>query len=254
MGKLSIETQQEGKRLTEIAETISASLELDAVVAACLDGVIELVRADAAWLLLPDDNGSLELVGTRGLSPEAVQRAETGFQSQASSPIQIKQQARSGFLCVGAKQGGRFGLHEMELLDIIAGLTASAVQNAKLFAVLERAKMEWERTFDSISDPILICDNHFRLVRLNKAAASCLGLPLRAAAGKVCYKVITGEDSPCPWHDALARGLPFSSDRYFPQLGKKYSLSAFPFEEGEGRQIGVVHILRKIPEEDAKAR
>ncbi len=250
--QMGTKIRQEVSRLKEIAEAIGASLELEVVVAACLDGVVALLRPEAAWLLLPDANGSLELVGARGLSPEAAQQPEPGFQSQASVPVQLKQYNRTGFICVGAKQSGRFGPHETELLGTIASLTASAVQNARLFVSLSRAKLEWERTFDSISDPIFISDNQFRLIRLNKAASACLGLPLREAAGRVCYQVMAGEDGPCPWHDALARGLPLSSDRYFAHLDKWFSLSAFPFEDGEGRQIGVVHILRDISEEVLK--
>jgi len=253
--------REEISRLKEIAEAIGGSLELESVAGACLDGVVELLRPDAAWLLLPadgplpaegplpDGTGSLELVGARGISPETARRLEPVFRSQASAPVNLRRHRHAGFLCAGAKQGGRFGPHETELLCTIASHTASAVQNARLFASLSRAKLEWERTFDSISDPILISDDQLRLVRVNKAAAACFGLPLREAAGKVCHEIITGGDGACPWHEALAQGRPVSSDRYLAHLDRWFAFSAFPFEDGEGRRVGVVHVLRDITEE-----
>ena len=235
--------------LRRISEALAGSLELEAVVAASLDGVMELLRPEAAWLVLPQTDGSLELVGARGVSPEGARKPEATFLSQGAAPVLVKEGQRPGFLCAGARAAGRFGAHHMELLGTIASHTASAARNARLFALLERAKAQWEQTFDSISDPILISDSQFRIVRLNRAAASCFDVPIKEAVGRVCYELVKGREGPCPWHDALGRGVPVSSDRYLPHLDRWFSFSAFPFENGEGKRVGVVHVLRDITEE-----
>jgi len=235
--------------LRRISEALAGSLELEAVVTASLDGVMELLRPDAAWLVLPEADGSLELVGARGISPEGARKPEAAFLSQGAAPVLMKEGERPGFLCAGARAAGRFGAHHLELLGTIASHTASAARNAQLFASLERAKAQWERTFDSISDPILISDPQFRIVRLNRAAAACFDVPIKEAVGRVCYELVKGSEGPCPWHDALGRGVPISSDRYLARLDRWFSFSAFPFENGEGKRVGVVHVLRDITEE-----
>src|SRR3989338_9850845 len=40
---------------------------------------------------------------------------------------------------------------------------------------LEKAKKEWEATFDAISDPIFFHDKQFKIVRANKAYAEAAG-------------------------------------------------------------------------------
>jgi signal transduction histidine kinase len=51
---------------------------------------------------------------------------------------------------------------------------AIALQNARLFAAVARAKREWEATFDALVDGLLICDAAGRIVRTNRALAARL--------------------------------------------------------------------------------
>jgi two-component system NtrC family sensor kinase len=62
---------------------------------------------------------------------------------------------------------------------------------------IERAKKEWERTFDAIADPLILVDSHFTLLRANLAAAKLAGLPVRSLPGSSCHKVIFGGAEPC---------------------------------------------------------
>jgi len=241
--------QRELVQLKTASQSLARSLEFDAAVDAALDGVMALLDADGAWLLLPNSGEALELVGSRGLSPEAARNPQAGFRSRVSAPVAVREQERPGFLCAGAKPAGRFGAHHQELLSALAGHAASALRNAELFASLERAKAHWEGTFDSIADPILISDDRYRVLRINRAAARVLDLPLRRAAGRICHKALLGSDQPCPWHDALVRGVPVSTDRYIPHLKRWFCFSAFPFQGRQGRGVGVVHVLRDVTEE-----
>lgn len=75
--------REELSHLNKISRDLAGSLELEAVAAAALDGVMALLRPDAAWLVLPEPGGGLELVGTRGVSPEAARDPNAKFQSCA---------------------------------------------------------------------------------------------------------------------------------------------------------------------------
>jgi signal transduction histidine kinase/GAF domain-containing protein len=62
---------------------------------------------------------------------------------------------------------------------------------------ISRAKQEWERTFDAISEPIALIDG-FVIRRVNKAYARRVKRPVQALPGEVCYRVFAGRDAPCP--------------------------------------------------------
>jgi two-component system NtrC family sensor kinase len=241
--------RRELAQLKKTSQALATSLEFEGAVDAALKGAMALLDADGAWLLLPNSTGTLELVGACGLRGEAARNPKAKFRSRISTPLTVGDRDRPGLLCVGAKTAGRFGSHHQELLSALAGHAASALSNAELFASLERAKAHWERTFDSISDPIVISDHRFRILRINRAAARALDLPLRRAAGRVCHRVLLGSDQPCPWHDGLARGVSVSTDRYLPHLKRWFCFSAFPFQDERRRTVGVVHVLRDITEE-----
>jgi len=58
------------------------------------------------------------------------------------------------------------------------------------------AKVEWERTFDAIDEPIALQDG-FVIRRANIAYAKEVGLPITEIPGKTCHKIMAGLDSPC---------------------------------------------------------
>ena len=58
---------------------------------------------------------------------------------------------------------------------------------------LDRANQEWERTFNAISDGIMVLDDQHRIVRANKAMASALGMPQQDLIGKHCFELVHGE-------------------------------------------------------------
>jgi C4-dicarboxylate-specific signal transduction histidine kinase len=67
------------------------------------------------------------------------------------------------------------------------------------------AKVEWERTFDAIDEPIALQDG-FVIRRANVAYAKEVGVPITEMSGKTCHKIMAGLDSPCP-------GCPLRSGR-----------------------------------------
>lgn len=62
-------------------------------------------------------------------------------------------------------------------------------------AVLERAKKEWEQTFDAIGEPVAILDG-FVVRRANKAYARRAKLPVSHLPGRTCFQLL-GRSEPC---------------------------------------------------------
>src|SRR5687768_8180790 len=51
------------------------------------------------------------------------------------------------------------------------------------------AKRQWERTFDAISDPLMIIDENFVVRRANLALADGLGTAIQRVVGRKCHEV-----------------------------------------------------------------
>ena len=60
----------------------------------------------------------------------------------------------------------------------------------------EKAKKDWEVTFDCIKDPLFVHDRQFRIVRANKAYKDASGMPFNEIIGKPYYEVFQKMDGP----------------------------------------------------------
>ena len=68
-----------------------------------------------------------------------------------------------------------------------------------LVETISIGKMVWQKTFDVISDPVMIIDGDYNISRANYALASSVQKDVRNMIGKKCYQVFAGYDKPCPY-------------------------------------------------------
>lgn len=116
---------------------------------------------------------------------------------------------------------------------------------------LRHAKKEWEETFDSINDPIMVLDTQYHIIRANKAMAAKLGIPVQKVPGLTCYEHIHGKSGPsplCPHKKLLSDGQVHTSEIYEERLGGYYIISVSPHYDQEGNLIGSIHIAYDITE------
>lgn len=114
-----------------------------------------------------------------------------------------------------------------------------------------QAKLEWENTFNTITDAITIHDNDFNIIRANKAAEKMLGLPFLELSGAKCYQYYHGKDSPpdeCPSCKCFKTETPAVFELYEPHLDKFLEISAMPRFGNNHRMIGLIHVVRDITE------
>jgi len=69
-------------------------------------------------------------------------------------------------------------------------------RNARLFHMVARAKQEWERTADAMSELILMVDEQGRIRRVNRALAALLGKNPGELVGQPWHAVLDGRDLP----------------------------------------------------------
>jgi signal transduction histidine kinase/CheY-like chemotaxis protein len=231
--------------INEIAEGISRSLELDDVLRGALESIVKAFDAVGASIRLRDDRtGQYELAASVG--SEAPHQCWKGDLRAGEEVL--------GALTVSAASSGRFDAADERLLAIIAGQIVVAVQNARLHDSIRRGKHEWEQTFDAISDPIAVFDEHRRLLRGNTALAALVEKPVTDIRGATCCDIgLCGCNCPaCAVGRALSQGV---TDRHEITLSNQQILSVTTFPvDGGPPGVSVVQVAKNVTEEARSAR
>jgi len=114
---------------------------------------------------------------------------------------------------------------------------------------ITRAKDEWERTFNTVPDPVMVLDRESRIVRANEATLQRLGLSREEVIGSPCFSVSHHSDSPlsyCPHARLLCDGKPHEAEIDEPFLGGIFLVSVNPVINSAGDRVGSVHVARDI--------
>ena len=138
-----------------------------------------------------------------------------------------------------------------ELVEANENLQRVIVERRRGEEAIERAKREWEETFDTVPDLIAIIDRNHVIQRLNKAMADKLKVHPRDAIGRSCYEFCHGTDGPfpgCPLLQSLADGAEHSAEVVEPKLGGTFLVSVTPMDTNGYKSDRFVHVARDITE------
>jgi two-component system cell cycle sensor histidine kinase/response regulator CckA len=112
-----------------------------------------------------------------------------------------------------------------------------------------QAKQEWERTFDSVPDPILILDGEMNVRRLNMALGSRLGLHPRSLVGKPLAEVV--EETPAGDVAGRIRAMAncsscSSEELTIPRWGGHFLVAVSPFHDRDAARTGTIVVAHDI--------
>jgi len=122
----------------------------------------------------------------------------------------------------------------------------------KMENLVIRSKLEWEETFNTITDMITIHDRDFNIIRANKAAEKILGLPFLGVTQAKCYLYYHGKEHPpeyCVSCECLETGKPVSFEIYEPHLDMFLEVRSMPRFDDNDQISGLIHVIRDITEE-----
>jgi PAS domain S-box-containing protein len=114
-----------------------------------------------------------------------------------------------------------------------------------------KAKLDWENTFNTITDMITIHDKDLNIIRANKPAIDTLNLNLKENATAKCYKIFHGKDSPpenCLSCKCFESEEPASFELFEPHLDRFLEVRAMPHFDDDHQVTGVIHVIRDITE------
>ena len=129
------------------------------------------------------------------------------------------------------------------------GIVLDITERKQVEQALNNAKLEWERTFDSVPDLIAILDRQHRIVRANKAMAQALGVTPEQTIGLRCYERVHGTTQPpdlCPHSLTINEGKAHVAEVHEDRLGGDFLVSTTPLMDEQGQIVGSVHMARNI--------
>ena len=118
-----------------------------------------------------------------------------------------------------------------ELACANAKLTMEIKAREKVAKLIASAKAEWESTFDSVQDLILILGRDHRVTRLNMSMANRLGLSPRLVAGKPLRDVLKPDVHPGPYYRDILEmcdGSFHTKELSIPGLRGEFLVTASP--------------------------
>ncbi len=274
--------------INEIADGISRSLELEDVLTGALQRLVPALEAAGGSIRLLDElTGEYEvraIVGPESMSsvwtdfgavlprpseqviatrrPIVVEDIAACLPSEAAARLPVRScvslpmlagEELLGTLTLGSTTPNRFQDADERLLTIVVGQIVVAIQNARLHDFVRRGKREWERTFDSINDPIAVFNSRGELLRGNTALAAHLGRPVTALRPASC-RAVGFCGGGCPTC-AVGRALAQNGCREEITLpdGQIFSVTTFPMLTGpEGPSV--VQVAKNVTEESRTAR
>ena len=150
-----------------------------------------------------------------------------------------------GVIAVGSTRQVRFQPDEIAYLVNIANLLGLTLQNVRLFEQVTAVQQQWEYTFDSIGDPILVHDRTGRILRTNQRLGHLLGRENSALAGRSVKELLLVKHAAyqiCPYCEGAAG----EGDEPDPWLPGYFLASNSTFTDPIGNELGVVHVLKDI--------
>jgi PAS domain S-box-containing protein len=138
-----------------------------------------------------------------------------------------------------------------ELAESNERLTREIRERERVAELIAGAKREWEGTFDSVQDLVVIIDKEMMLKRLNMAMAHRLGLSPREVVGRPASFVfdLPGSDGELSKRlAALTDGRFHSLELAVPRLHGEFLITASPIYLSEEEPLGTVFVAHDVTE------
>ena len=130
-------------------------------------------------------------------------------------------------------------------------LTREMEERERVTRLIVSAKREWEGTFDSVQDMVVLIDRRFAVRRLNLAMAHRLGLAPKEVVGRDCgfiFDVPGQGDARSRDILAMTDGRFHSRELSIPRLRGEFLITASPLSQADDAPLGTVFVAHDITE------
>lgn len=151
-----------------------------------------------------------------------------------------------GMLCLANRDSG-LNAADRNLLQALTAHATVALENSRLFTRMEQANRHWIEIFDAISDLIVVHDQSYNVLRVNRSLASFIGVQPSELIGIGMRALIAISDDkdaqPCPF----CRTDQNATDEYIhPVLERTYLVSTSRIHAALNEGFQTIHVLKDI--------
>jgi PAS domain S-box-containing protein len=271
-------SDQHRKRTEDLMETsldLGSALRLPDFVKNFTERVAAMIGANAAVLALAQGN-KVECVGFYGPKPERElqRKLNAAFSEYAERHSDLKISG-NGVQAIGAELAGSCGWKNLTLVRLegtegdllgvlgLAGITREllpgdlnllqalivhasvALENSRLFTRITQSSRQWAEIFDSISDFIVVHDELYQVLRVNRSLAEFIGVRPAELIGlsmRALVSITSDSPHPCPF----CRGENESDEYLHPVLERTYLVSSSRIHGALDEGLQTVHVLKDI--------
>ncbi|MGH9633962.1 MAG: PAS domain S-box protein [Candidatus Angelobacter sp.] len=134
---------------------------------------------------------------------------------------------------------------DLNLLQALIVHASVALENSRLFTRITQSSRQWAEIFDSISDFIVVHDEHFEVMRVNRSLSEFIGVRPAELIGlsmRALVSIASDSPQPCPFCRAENE-----SDEYLhPVLERTYLVSSSRIHGALDEGLQTVHVLKDI--------
>jgi PAS domain S-box-containing protein len=134
---------------------------------------------------------------------------------------------------------------------LIYAAARDVTERKQMHREIQTAAEEWQTTFDSVRDLVMILDQEFKIVRVNAATISFFNLPLEGIVGNHCYALMHGTNEPveiCPLSQMMKTKTHEETELYDDKAKAWFHVSVDPILDDKGEITRAVHTVKDITE------
>lgn len=171
------------------------------------------------------------------------------LQSLVVAPLFLRSVAY-GLLIAGTVQKAAYSTAELNFTNQLADQLAVYLQNMKLFKEVSRAKREWEETFRAVTEPILLIDTSYNILRCNGRLPPEMLDAKKKSKNIKCHSLLWGNDEVC--NNCLMAEVKETLKPAYRRVqmasGIVLDVTYYPVFNEEGNLTAVIHHMKDMTE------
>ena len=135
--------------------------------------------------------------------------------------------------------------NDLNLLQALIGHASVALENSRLFTRITQSSRQWAEIFDSITDFIVVHDEQYRVLRVNRSLAEFIGVRPSELIGldmRALISLSPDTVQPCPF----CRNTNDADEYLHPSLERTYLVSSSRVHGALNEGMQTVHVLKDI--------
>ncbi len=170
--------------------------------------------------------------------------------SLALDPLIVKSNI-IGVLMLGSRRENAYTEDKVRFTRQLADQLAICLENVRLYEQVLNSKTEWEETFRALTDPILLIDPNYNIIRCNNQLDGMPGKITGEPEKSKCYRYVWGRNKKCVscLMDEVYKNEAPAYRRIQLESGKTFDVHYYPVFKPNRQIYSVILYIKDITEQ-----